>query len=102
MNRLPHLLYNSTASADSSLLYPQGVAVVHPMPTTKKELAIASGVFVAHLIPFAHSQRCPWVSAAVQCNAALVALGLNEPPVGIPIATRRQILMDYLGTAMRA
>ncbi|KAF5378166.1 hypothetical protein D9615_007572 [Tricholomella constricta] len=81
MNRLPQQLYNSTASADNPLLYPQGVIVVPPMPTTKKELSNAS---------------------AASCNATLVALGLNEPPANIPIAARRQSLMDYLGTATRA
>lgn len=55
MNRLPQQLYNSTASADSPLLYPQGVIVVPPMPTTKKELSNASGVLAAHLRHFPRS-----------------------------------------------
>ena len=46
--------------------------------------------------------RC-WLTAylAANCNVALVALGLEVPPAGTPIAARRQILMDYLGTGMR-
>jgi hypothetical protein len=79
--RQPQQLYNSTASMDAPLLYPPGIQMVDAFPLTKKDLMNIT---------------------AANCNAAIRALGMDAPPAGAPIAARRQILMDYLGTGMRA
>ena len=40
--------------------------------------------------------------AAENCHASHAHLGLPPVDAGVPIAQRRQVFMDYLGSGMRA
>jgi hypothetical protein len=80
LNRTPMLLFNATASQEANILYPPGIEDAH-LPSSKKELSTLS---------------------IVNCNLAINALGLPAPAAAATVAERRQVLMDFLGCAMRA
>jgi hypothetical protein len=90
------LLFNATASQEANILYPPGIEDAH-LPSSKKELSTLSSKFILRKFSVRYSQV-----PVVNCNLAINALGLPAPAAAATVAERRQVLMDFLGCAMRA
>ncbi|KAH9974755.1 hypothetical protein BGW80DRAFT_1559732 [Lactifluus volemus] len=83
VERIPWQLYNASASLDAPLQYPPGVNPDPdgPLPMLKRDLLDIT---------------------AANCMASLHLLNAPLPPAHALVAQRRQKLMDFLGSGMRA